>query len=115
MIICGLESKCAQKQTIKEVYSLVPSVPRNLDLLEYEISLSQPDHPEYILNPSKTALVVDSIIGGCQLSKVLMDGKSGINVMHTNTMHKMGFLLTGFLPSPTHFHGIVPEKKQPLS
>ena len=93
------------------VFFCSASVPLNLDLLEYEISLSQTDHPEYILNPSKTALVVDPIIGGCQLSKVLMDGGSGINIMYTSTTHKMGFRLTGFLPSPTHFHGIVPGKK----
>lgn len=44
-----------------------------------------------------------------------MDGGSGINIMYTSTMHKMGLPLTGLRPSPTHLNGIVPEKKaEPL-
>lgn len=40
-----------------------------------------------------------------------MDGDSGINIIYNGTMRKMGLSLTGFRPSPTHFHGIVLGKK----
>lgn len=62
MIFHGLESKHAQKQALKEVYALVPRVPQYLDWSECMISFGQIDHPDYIPNPSKTALIVDPII-----------------------------------------------------
>ena len=115
MIFRGLESKRAQKQALREVYALVLGVPQLLDWSDCTISFGLTDHPYYIPNPGKNALVVDPIIGGCQLSKVLMDGGSGINIIYARTMHKMGLLITGLRPLATHFHGIVPRKKaEPL-
>lgn len=72
-------------------------------------------HQEFIPNPGKSALVLDPIIGGCQLTTVLMDGGSGSNIIYADTMRKIGLPLTGLRPSRTHFWGIIPGKKvEPL-
>lgn len=115
MIFHGPESKRAQKQALREVYALVPCVPQLLDWSDYTISFGLTNHLDYIPNPGKNALVIDPIIGDCQLYKVLMDGGSGINIIYASTMYMMGLPITGLRPSPTHLHGIVPGKKaEPL-
>jgi hypothetical protein len=85
MMFRGPESKRAQKQSLWEVYALVPGVPKLLDWSDHTISFGLTDHPEYIPNPGKNALVVDPIIGGYQLSKVYMDGGYDLNIIYANT------------------------------
>lgn len=79
-----IESKRAQKLVIKEVYALVPGVPQYLDRSDAAISFDQSDHLDYIPYPAKSALVLDLIIGGSWLTKVLMDGGSGMNILYGN-------------------------------
>lgn len=112
MIFKGIESKRARRQAIKDVYTLVPDVPQYLDWSDSVIPFDQSDHPDFIPNPGQPSLVRDSTIGGCQLTKVLMDGGSGINILYVNTMKKMWIPLSCLRPSPTPFHGIVPKKRQ---
>lgn len=115
MTFRGPESKHTQKQTIREVYALVGRVPQLLDWSDHTISFGLKDHLEYIPNPGKNALIVDPIIGGCQLSKALMDGGSGLNIIYASTMQNMGLPITGPRSSQTHFHDIVPGNKvEPL-
>lgn len=85
MIFRGLESKRAKKQTMRQVYALVPGVPQYLDWSDFDRS----DHPDFIPNPGKSALVLDLIIGGFQLTKVLIDGGSGTNIIYADTMKKI--------------------------
>jgi hypothetical protein len=64
--------------------------------------------------------VLDPIIGGYQLAKVLMDGESAINIIYTNTMKKMGLPLDGpqAFPNTLPWHhirkvlGIAAENKK---
>ena len=44
------------------------------------------------------------------MSKVFMDGGSGINIIFADTLRKMNLSLTNLKPSDNTFHGIVPGK-----
>jgi hypothetical protein len=46
------------------------------------------------------------------MSKVFMDGGSGINLIFANTLRAMNLSLTNLAASDTSFHGIVPGKPE---
>ena len=56
------------------------------------------------------ALVLGSQIGGYGMSRVFMDGGSGISIMYASTLRRMKISLASLVPSDTSFHGIVPGK-----
>lgn len=89
-----------------------PPVP---GLVDSAIYFNQSDHSNYVPQPVKATLVLDPIIGGCHLSKVLLDGSSSINMLYLKTMEKMGIPPSCLrLTSPT-FQGIVLVKEaQPM-
>jgi hypothetical protein len=46
-----------------------------------------------------------------RLTKVLMDGGSGLNIMYTETLDAIGISRTQLRPSGAPFHGIISGKK----
>jgi hypothetical protein len=59
--------------------------------------------------PGKFPLVLDPVVAEVRLTKVLIDGGSGLNLIFASTLRKMGLDLTGMLvPSKSPFYGIVP-------
>lgn len=65
------------------------------------------DHTENIPHPGKHALVVDLIIDGCRLPRVLMDAGDGLNIIFPDTLSKMGVSLSSLQGSDASFHGFV--------
>ena len=55
--------------------------------------------------------MADPIIGTKRLTKVLMDGGSGLNIMYAKTLDEMGVDRTNLRPTRAPFHGIVPGKQ----
>ena len=55
--------------------------------------------------------MVDPIIGRKRLTKVLMDGGSGLNIMYAETLDAMGIDRSRIRPTGAPFHGIVPRKQ----
>jgi len=55
--------------------------------------------------------MVDPIVGPKQLTKVLMDGGSGLNIMYAKTLNEMDVDQTHLRPTRAPFHGIVPRKQ----
>ena len=55
--------------------------------------------------------MVDPIIGMKRLTKVLMDGGSGLNIMYSETLDTMGIDRARIQPTGAPFHGIVPGKQ----
>ena len=55
-------------------------------------------------------LMVDPIIGTKQLTKVLMDGGSGHNIMYIEMLSAMSIDRARIRPTGAPFHGIVPRK-----
>jgi hypothetical protein len=62
-----------------------------------------------LLEPGKFPLVLDSVVAEIRLTKVLIDGGSGLNLIFASTLRKMGLDFTDMLvPSKSPFYGIVP-------
>ena len=55
--------------------------------------------------------MVDPIIGTKRLTKVLMDGGSGINIMYAETLDAMGINRSHIRPTRVPFHSIVPRQQ----
>ena len=54
------------------------------------------------------ALVLDPIIDGFHLTRVLMDGGSSLNLLYQDTVRKMGIDPSWIKPTKTTFKGVIP-------
>jgi hypothetical protein len=55
------------------------------------------------------ASVLDLVVAEVKLTRVLINGRSGLNLIFASTLRKMGLDLTDMLvPSKSSFYGIVP-------
>jgi hypothetical protein len=60
------------------------------------------------LEPRKFPLVLDPVVTEVRLTKVLINGRSGLNLIFASTLRKMGLDFTDILvPSKSPFYGIV--------
>jgi hypothetical protein len=105
------ESMRRQKFTRREVYAAEPATPAFLRWSESAITFDRSDHPSSVLQPGRCPLMVTPIIGTKRLTKVLMDGGSGLNIMYAETLDAMGIDRSRIRPSGAPFHGIVPGKQ----
>ena len=113
MIQKGCPSNRCQKLITRQVNLAVkspPATPEYLNWSEKSITFSRADHPCQVPRPGHAALVLEAQIGGYEMSKVFMDGGSGINLIFTSTLQVMSRSLMNLAPSDTTFHGIVPGK-----
>ena len=55
--------------------------------------------------------MVSPIMGTTRLTKVLMDGGSGLNILYTNTLDKKGIPWSILCPSKAPFYRIMPGKE----
>ena len=55
--------------------------------------------------------MVDPIIGTKRLTKVLMDGGSGLNIMYTKTLDAKGIIRSHIQPTRAPVHDIMPRKQ----
>ena len=55
--------------------------------------------------------MVDPIIAMKQLTKVLMDGGSDLNIMYVEMLDAMGIDRSRVRPTEAPFHGIMPRKQ----
>ena len=88
-MIFGGPSACLtarQRKERREVFSVRVATPRYLDWSREAITFDRDDHPDYVPNPGQYPLVVDPIVGNTRLTKVLMDGGSGLNILYVNTL-----------------------------
>ena len=109
VIFGGLPTKRAQKLTLREIMSIEPAVPTPLKWSEVPISFSRADQWTSFSNPGRYPLVLDPTVAGSRLTKVLIDGGSGLNVLFAATLKKMGLDIKDMLtPSSSPFYGIVP-------
>ncbi|XP_066341310.1 uncharacterized protein [Miscanthus floridulus] len=59
----------------------------------------QEDHPYRVPHPGRYPLMVGPIVGTTRLTKVLMDGGSGLNILYASTLDKMGIPQRSLRPS----------------
>ena len=105
------DSKRRQKVTRHEVYTAGPATPAFLRWLESAITFDRTNHLDTIPHLGRYPLVVDPIIGPKRLTKVLMDGFSGLNIMYAKTLDKMSVDRMRLRLTRVPFHGIMPRKQ----
>jgi hypothetical protein len=89
--------------------SIEPAAPRPLRWSEVPISFSREDQWTSFSEPGKFPLVLDPAMAEVRLTKVLIDGGSGLNLIFASILRKMGLDFTDMLaPSKSLFYGIVP-------
>lgn len=89
MIFGGPEAHMTKHQVMlvtREVYAAVLAIPTYLRWLESAITYDSTDHPDHVPHPGRNLLVVMPIVGRKRLSRVLMDGGSGLNILYTDTL-----------------------------
>jgi hypothetical protein len=89
--------------------SIEPAVPTPLRWSEVPVTFSCVDQWTSFSEPGCFPLVLKPVVAGSKLNKVLIDGGSGLNVLFTKTLKKMGLdimhmLTKGYSP----FYGIIP-------
>jgi hypothetical protein len=101
-------SRREQKLLVQEIMSIEPVAPRPLCWSEVSISFSRDDQWTSFSEPGKFPLVLDPVVAEVRLTKVLIDGGSGLNLIFASTLRKMGLDFTDMLaPSKSPFYGIV--------
>ena len=73
------------------------------------ITFDRRDHPTSICHGGLAALVLDPIIDGYHLTRVLMDGGSSLNLIYKDTVCKMAIDPSRIKPSNTTFKGVIPD------
>ncbi|KAI4992416.1 hypothetical protein ZWY2020_051833 [Hordeum vulgare] len=111
MIFADVESKSRLKLVNREVNMATPTTPTFLKWSQTVITFDQSDHPAHVTTPGRQALVVDPVVEGVRLRKVLMDGGSGLNIMYADTLKGMGISMSKLSESTMQFHGVVPGRK----
>ena len=113
MIQKATPSKRSQKLTSRQVNIAEISPPATPEYIRWShasITFSRVDHPPRVPFPWKVALVDEAHIGRYDLSRVFMDGGSGINIIYMETLKVMGIPLNKLTRSENAFHGIVPRR-----
>jgi hypothetical protein len=102
-------SRREQKLLLREIMSIEPAVPRPLRWSEVSISFSRDDQWTSFSEPGKFPLVLDPVVAEVKLTRVLINGGSGLNLIFASTLRKMGLDQTDMLvPRKSPFYGIVP-------
>ena len=85
-----------------------PVAPKFNPWSAYPITFDRRDYPTSIRHGGSAALVLDPIIDGYHLTRVLMDGGSSLNLIYQDTVRKMGIDPTRISQSNTTFKGVIP-------
>ena len=73
----------------REACAVETAVLAFLSWSESLIAFDQRDHPSHVTRPGRYPLIVDPIVRKKRLTKVLMDGGSGLNILYIDTLDAM--------------------------
>ena len=99
-----------QKRTLHslaEVYQIASINPWS----DTAITFNASDEPKFRTARAPAALVLSPIVDGFRLTKVLMDGGSGLNLIYEETLQKMEIDWSRIERSSTTFRGIIPSRE----
>ena len=82
-------TKRQHKVRYREVCVAETAIPSFLRWSESPITFDQRDHPSHVTRSGRYLLVVDPIVRKKRLTKVLMDGGSGLNILYVDTLDAM--------------------------
>ena len=75
------------------------------------ITFNASEEPRFQTVWAPAALVLSPIVDGFRLTKVLMDGGSGLNLIYEETLKKMEIDKSRIEQSGTTFRGIIPTRE----
>ena len=75
------------------------------------ITFNTSDQPKFRTARAPAALVLSPIVDGFRLTKVLMDGGSGLNLIYEETLQKMEIDWSRIEQSNITFRGIIPSRE----
>ena len=102
-------NKRNQKLVWREILKMEPAVQKPLRHSETPITFSREDQWTSFSELGKFPLVLDLVVAGSILTRVLIDRGSGLNLIFMSTITKMGLDVSDKLkPSKAPFYGIVP-------
>ena len=78
--------KRERKRALRDVYALEPVAPKFNPWSSCPITFDRRDHPTSTHHGGFAALVLDPIIDGFHLTRVLMDGGSSLNLLYQDTV-----------------------------
>jgi hypothetical protein len=109
------ENKRQQKLNDRQILVATTSPPAPYRWSEHPITFTRADQWLNFDHPGKYPLLVDPVIRESRVKKVLVDGRSSINVTFPRTLQGLGVHLKELHESDTPFFGIVPtEGEYPL-
>jgi hypothetical protein len=100
----------AQRTAMRSLNATVPKVCQFVRWFKTPVQWSREDHLEHIPD-GYYAMVVNPLIQGYEFTKCLMDGGSGLKIMYTKTLTKLGLYKTQFRHSVVTFYGVVPGRQ----
>lgn len=108
MIYATHVPKSRRKRALRDVYAVEPMAPKFNPWSACPITFDRRDHPTSIRHGGSAALVLDPIIDGYHLTRVLMDSGSSLNLIYQDTVYKMGIDPSRISLSNTTFKGVIP-------
>ena len=100
-------SKRQHKVSYREACAAETVVPSFLSWSESLITFDQRDHPSCVARLGRYPLVIDPIVCKKRLTKVLMDGGSGLNILYIDTLDAMRIPRLELRPVGSPFHGVI--------
>ena len=92
---------------LAEVYQVMAINPWH----DTAITFNADDEPKSRIVRAPAALVLNPILDGFWLTKVLMDGGSGLNLIYEETLNKMEIDRSRIEQSSMTFRGIIPSRE----
>ena len=93
----------------REACAAETAVPSFLSWSESLITFDQRDHPSHVARLGCYQLIVDPIILKKSLTKVLMDGGSGLNILYVDTIDAMRIPRSKLHLVSSPFQGVIPR------
>ena len=84
--------KKERKRALRDVYAIEPVAPKFNPWSSCPITFDRRDHPTSIRHGGSAALVLDPIIDGFHLTRVLMDGGSNLNLLYQDTVRRWALI-----------------------
>ena len=110
MIFSGSDAICSKRQhkvRYREACAAETAIPSFLSWSESPITFDQRDHPSHVTRPRRYLLVIDPIVHKKCLTKVLMDGGSGLNILYVDTLDAMHIPWSELRLAGSPFHGVI--------
>ena len=96
---------------LHQIFTLRDGGPTELAVSQYKlgpVTFNRMDRPVNTNQGNSAALVLDPIIDGFHLTRVLMDGGSSLNLLYQDTVCKMGIDHSVIKPTKATSRGIIP-------